>query len=956
MIVQNVGHGGATDLSFTVPRVELAGRQEDARADRARAGRPRADDRRLGRQGVDRRRRPAQRAGLRGADVRDARRRRRQHRDDLDLRGPDHLHDRRGRARDRPARAPRRLRARATRRRSTRRRTGSRRPDRTGDSSRAASGSPASARPTTSSAAGWPTGTPEVCLAVADEQTAGRGRDGRTLGRAARRRAPAVARVPPDLAGARTRPGGSPPSSRWRWPTPPRRSAGLRRRHDPAQVAERPRRRGAATAASASWPASSARPTASGRPIRASSSASASTRTGPPADFPPELAGSMTSLREAAGRPADRRRRAARRVPRPPRGPRRGAARRGRFDAAGLGRPPARRPAATVRLERPGRRRDGPRRSASTRRPGRCSSPTRRAGRRAPGPRRRDRPRPPRRRLDRGGGVTPWPDRHSGRWTVRRRPARASPISTAIARSSRRPRRTRPGSRPCIGSTSPRCTATRSTSSATTTRRRTPPSGRSWPPWPNLGRFEERARPADGEGASTFRVWLFQIARNAVAERRRRARRRPEAPLEAAATVAAPIDLEADVGRATTTAAAAWRAVARLPGDRRRAVVLRFVDEMTTAEIAGVLGRSEGAVRVLIHRALRSVARDLDDPAPVTGAFAGRDGDEVDALVTDRYLEALLAAHARGADRAPAADGPARRHPLAPPTGSRRDLPRLHPSFRFEEALAARLAEVACADARSRPRPAADGLVVPLRGADPVSTTSPRRRRRRPARRLRPAAAHRRRPDLGGPVARRRRLRRLAAQPAGGQPDGPGRPRRRPGRGSSDADQAAVVPRPARRLPARPVDQVPVVRDDAVQQAARQGAPRLPDLRPPLPAVRRGPARAAPRPRHVRGARRRPPVGRSRSGSSTRSPTRTGSPPPRPRPACATRRSGARRRSGGIAASRCASWTSGSWAARWARSSARRSPAPPSTRSPPASRSSSSAPPAAPGCRRARSR
>ena len=41
------------------------------------------------------------------------------------------------------------------------------------------------------------------------------------------------------------------------------------------------------------------------------------------------------------------------------------------------------------------------------------------------------------------------------------------------------------------------------------------------------------------------------------------------------------------------------------------AVVLRFVHEMTTAEIAGVLGRSEGAVRVLIHRGLRSVAADL---------------------------------------------------------------------------------------------------------------------------------------------------------------------------------------------------------------------------------------------------------------------------------------------------------------------------------------------------------
>jgi RNA polymerase sigma-70 factor (ECF subfamily) len=128
----------------------------------------------------------------------------------------------------------------------------------------------------------------------------------------------------------------------------------------------------------------------------------------------------------------------------------------------------------------------------------------------------------------------------------------------------------------------------------------------------NLRRFEERARPADGEGASTFRVWLFRIARNAVAERARRRRRRPEAPLDAAATVAAPHDVEAEAAL-HDDAAAAWRAVGRLRGDRRRAVILRFVDEMSTAEIAGILDRSEGAVRVLIHRALRSVARDLDD-------------------------------------------------------------------------------------------------------------------------------------------------------------------------------------------------------------------------------------------------------------------------------------------------------------------------------------------------------
>jgi RNA polymerase sigma-70 factor (ECF subfamily) len=80
------------------------------------------------------------------------------------------------------------------------------------------------------------------------------------------------------------------------------------------------------------------------------------------------------------------------------------------------------------------------------------------------------------------------------------------------------------------------------------------------------------------------------------------------------ADAVAPGDLEAEVAL-RDEAAAALRAVDRLGGDRRRALVLRFVHEMTTAEIAGVLGRSEGAVRVLIHRALRSVARDLGDRA-----------------------------------------------------------------------------------------------------------------------------------------------------------------------------------------------------------------------------------------------------------------------------------------------------------------------------------------------------
>ena len=78
----------------------------------------------------------------------------------------------------------------------------------------------------------------------------------------------------------------------------------------------------------------------------------------------------------------------------------------------------------------------------------------------------------------------------------------------------------------------------------------------------------------------------------------------------------------------------------------------------------------------------------------MTWAPAGRDSHDVDALVTDRYLETLLAAHARGADDGPA---PAEADPVLREIMARlaRDLPRFHPSFRFEEALADRLAAAA---------------------------------------------------------------------------------------------------------------------------------------------------------------------------------------------------------------------------------------------------------------------
>jgi RNA polymerase sigma-70 factor, ECF subfamily len=125
-----------------------------------------------------------------------------------------------------------------------------------------------------------------------------------------------------------------------------------------------------------------------------------------------------------------------------------------------------------------------------------------------------------------------------------------------------------------------------------------------------LPRFRER--DADPRASSSFRLWLFQIARNAIANERRSRRRHPEAPLELALDRPAGDDPQAEVVQRDELAAA-WQAMAKLPEERRRAIILRFVLELSTAEIGALMNRSEGAVRVLIHRALRSVGRSLPE-------------------------------------------------------------------------------------------------------------------------------------------------------------------------------------------------------------------------------------------------------------------------------------------------------------------------------------------------------
>ena len=91
----------------------------------------------------------------------------------------------------------------------------------------------------------------------------------------------------------------------------------------------------------------------------------------------------------------------------------------------------------------------------------------------------------------------------------------------------------------------------------------------------------------------------------------------------------------------------------------------------------------------------------------------GRDTNEIEALVTDRYLDALLAAP----PVAPPGTAPTRTpdDDLRSVADRLLRLPRVHPSFRFEEALSARLTAAALAG-RLPAAAGGEGSVVAIRG------------------------------------------------------------------------------------------------------------------------------------------------------------------------------------------------------------------------------------------------
>ncbi len=116
--------------------------------------------------------------------------------------------------------------------------------------------------------------------------------------------------------------------------------------------------------------------------------------------------------------------------------------------------------------------------------------------------------------------------------------------------------------------------------------------------WQNIQNYRELGHP--------FSSWLYQIARNKVIDHYRTVKNDsaieevdPEIFASAALTEAR-TDMELTMERVL-------KAIRKLKQEYQDIVIMRFIEELSLKEIAAAIGKSEGAVKLIQHRALKEL-------------------------------------------------------------------------------------------------------------------------------------------------------------------------------------------------------------------------------------------------------------------------------------------------------------------------------------------------------------
>ena len=115
--------------------------------------------------------------------------------------------------------------------------------------------------------------------------------------------------------------------------------------------------------------------------------------------------------------------------------------------------------------------------------------------------------------------------------------------------------------------------------------------------------FERAQAESDGR---PLRPWLIRIAHNLAANLYRDRSRRPQTPIEDTTALKTQHTTE-DLVEGRDELARILAGIKELPDERREALIMRFSLGMDNREIARAMGKSDGATKVLLHRAIKQL-------------------------------------------------------------------------------------------------------------------------------------------------------------------------------------------------------------------------------------------------------------------------------------------------------------------------------------------------------------
>ncbi|MBC8331859.1 MAG: sigma-70 family RNA polymerase sigma factor [Anaerolineae bacterium] len=121
----------------------------------------------------------------------------------------------------------------------------------------------------------------------------------------------------------------------------------------------------------------------------------------------------------------------------------------------------------------------------------------------------------------------------------------------------------------------------------------------------HIKKYENRGLP--------IAAWLYRIAHNLVANWYRDNSRRQEIPLDAFEfSLTFPGDLPETAMLKAEEQNDLLCVIRQLPEERQQLLILKFVEQLTNAEIGQIMGRTEGAIKSLYHRTLLALRKEYN--------------------------------------------------------------------------------------------------------------------------------------------------------------------------------------------------------------------------------------------------------------------------------------------------------------------------------------------------------